>query len=219
MGQTLDAVGTDISVCAESLRVYNFGTVRNVCATQKTRCLCHVWSRDTARSSPHASSFDFSVSMTDQRVQVNRSLVGLIAAACLGAAITIAVVDTYENMWCAAFVRVGVLMSAFWLALPTRHREAAWANLSPYTVIGALMAILVVARWKSALPVVIGLGVIALVLRPPRSTSSQRVTHDSNVDEARGIRQSNTCQTSDSVRTRRGIQRCYDSSTVPKSVR
>ena len=94
------------------------------------------------------------------------TLVGLIALSCLVAAATIGVVDTWENLWCAAFVQVGLLMGAFWLALPSRHREAAWANVSPYTIVAALIAVFVVARWRSALPVVIGVGLLALVLRP-----------------------------------------------------
>jgi hypothetical protein len=104
--------------------------------------------------------------MTDHRVPVNRTLVGLIALACLGAAATIGIVDTWENLWCAAFVRVGLLMGAFWLALPSRHRQAAWANVSPYTIVAALAAVFVVARWRSALPIVIVVGILAVVLRP-----------------------------------------------------
>jgi hypothetical protein len=97
---------------------------------------------------------------------MDRTLVGLIALGCLSAAATIGVVDSWENLWCAAFVRVGLLMGAFWLALPSRRREAAWANVSPYTIVAALVAVFIVARWRSALPVVIGVGALALVLRP-----------------------------------------------------
>jgi hypothetical protein len=104
--------------------------------------------------------------MTARQVPVNRTLVGLIALGCLGAALMIGLVDTWQNMWCAAFVRVGLLMGAFWLALPSRNREAAWANLSPYTILAALVAVVVVARWRSALPIVIVVGILALLLRP-----------------------------------------------------
>jgi hypothetical protein len=104
--------------------------------------------------------------MADQRVPVKRHLVGVIAFGCLGSALAIGLFDTWENMWCAAFVRVGVLMGAFWLALPSKHREAAWANVSPYTIIAALVAVFVVARWRAALPIVIGVALVALVLRP-----------------------------------------------------
>ena len=98
---------------------------------------------------------------------VSRPLVGGIALACLVAAAGIALLDTWESMWCAAFVRVGLLMGAFWLALPNRHREAAWANLSPYTAGGAVLAIFAVARgWRVAAPVIIAIVVIGLMLRP-----------------------------------------------------
>jgi hypothetical protein len=111
--------------------------------------------------------------MTDQRVPVSRLLVGVIALACLGAALAIGIVDKWENLWCAAFVRVGLLMSAFWLALPSKHRDAAWANLSPYTFWGVLIAIFVVARWKSALPIVIAVLAISVVLRPRKRQGRQ----------------------------------------------
>lgn len=104
--------------------------------------------------------------MTEQRVTVSRPLVGVITLGCLAAAFGVALVDSWENLWCGAFARVGLLMGAFWIALPSRHREAAWANLSPYTVGGALVAIFVVARWRAALPIVIAVVVIGLMLRP-----------------------------------------------------
>lgn len=104
--------------------------------------------------------------MADRQVAVNRTLVGLIALGCLGAAVAIGALDTWENMWCAAFVRVGLLMGAFWLALPSRNREAAWANVSPYTIVAALLAVFIVARWRTALPIVIVVVILALILRP-----------------------------------------------------
>lgn len=104
--------------------------------------------------------------MTDQTVPVNRLLVGLIALGCLVGAVTIGLLDNWQNVWCAAFMRVGLLMAALWLALPSKDREAAWANLSPYTVGGVLVAVFVVARWKAAIPIVLVIGVIALLLRP-----------------------------------------------------
>ena len=105
--------------------------------------------------------------MADQQITVSRPLVGVIALTCFVSAAAIALFDSWQdNMWCAAFVRVGLLMGAFWLALPSRSREAAWANVSPYTIVGALVAVFVVARWRSALPIVIAVVVIGLMLRP-----------------------------------------------------
>ncbi|MFG0333422.1 MAG: hypothetical protein ACF8TS_08685, partial [Maioricimonas sp. JB049] len=69
--------------------------------------------------------------MSSQQVAVNRTLVGIIAVVCLLAGAVIFVMDSYHNVWCGAFVRTGLLMGAFWLALPAGDREAAWANVSP----------------------------------------------------------------------------------------
>lgn len=104
--------------------------------------------------------------MSNQQITVSRPLVGAIALVCFVAAGAIGVWDAWESLWCAAFVRVGLLMGAFWLALPSAHREAAWANVAPSTIIGALLAVFVVARWRAALPIVIGVGVIAFLVKP-----------------------------------------------------
>jgi hypothetical protein len=114
------------------------------------------------------------VEMPKAQVPISRPLVGSIALACLVAAAAIAVFDSYENMWCAAFIRVGLLTGAFWLALPSRTREAAWANLSPYTVLTALVAIFVVARWRAALPIVIFVVIAGMLLRPRERRGSPR---------------------------------------------
>ena len=66
------------------------------------------------------------------RPQLNRLVVGLIAAGCLLAGAIVALVDSIENVWCAGFIRVGLVMGAFYLALPGQGRDAAWSNVSPY---------------------------------------------------------------------------------------
>jgi len=65
------------------------------------------------------------------------------------------------------FVRVALLMSAFWLALPSGQREAAWANVSPTTFVGLLVAVVLLPRFPRA---VLGMAVVLVpiwvVLRP-----------------------------------------------------
>jgi hypothetical protein len=118
--------------------------------------------------------------MPDQTVPVNRTLVGVIAAACLGIGLVIMLVDSPENMWCAAFIRIGLLCGAFWLALPAKGREAAWANLSPRVLLGVLLAgLVIVSRPRLFLILVIPLAVLGLLLRPrgharPRSFSKTK---------------------------------------------
>ena len=109
--------------------------------------------------------------MSDEKITINRTMVGLLALVCLGTSLTIWLVSPTEQFWLAAFMRVGLLMLAFWLALPTRSREAAWANVSPKILIGMALAIVVVVirpnAVKVAVPILIVLAIVSFVLRPP----------------------------------------------------
>ncbi len=61
-------------------------------------------------------------------VPVNRTLVGLISLVCLLSSAGLFLVhggDEAWEMWYAGFLRVGLLMGAFWQALPTKSRDAA----------------------------------------------------------------------------------------------
>ena len=113
--------------------------------------------------------------MPEKSVTVNRTLVGVIAVVCLCAGVVIMLVDSYQNMWCAAFVRVGLVMGALWIALPSRGREAAWANVSPYTLLAVLFGALVfVRRPLFFLPLLVAFTMIGLFVRPrggPRTRS------------------------------------------------
>ncbi|MBX3436044.1 MAG: hypothetical protein KF861_01030 [Planctomycetaceae bacterium] len=105
--------------------------------------------------------------MSEQSVPVNRTLLGMISAACLVAGLVIMVVDSYANMWSAAFLRVGLVTGAFWIALPSRGREAAWTNVSPQTLLIVLLAgLLFVSRPRIFLILLIPLCIIGFLLRP-----------------------------------------------------
>lgn len=106
--------------------------------------------------------------MTATRVPVNRTLVGVLALACLGSAAVIAMVDTWENGASAACLRVGLVLGAFWLALPTKSREAAWANLSPWTLVGCVGLALILYRWPLVFMGLIAMIVSASVLMKPK---------------------------------------------------
>jgi hypothetical protein len=105
--------------------------------------------------------------MAAQKVTVNRTLAGVLAIALLIGGGLIWVFDSWENPLCGAMVRVGLLTGAFWLALPTKDREAAWAHVSPW-VAGSVGVALVLVVWRPRvflLPAVI-LGGLVLLLRP-----------------------------------------------------
>jgi hypothetical protein len=110
--------------------------------------------------------------MADEKIAINRTLVGIIALACLGIYAYLywfAPQDLFaqQDIITAAFMRVGLLMTAFWLALPSKHREAAWANLPPWVFVAvALTIVLFATRPRIAIPLVLFFGVVGFVLRP-----------------------------------------------------
>lgn len=119
------------------------------------------------------------VSDGEKKPAVNRNLVGVLTLLCLGAAVGLWIYAPEESsrfeLLQAAFVRVGCLLAAFWIALPGGGRAAAWENLSPGALIGILLAIVGVAvRPKVAVPILIVLVVIGFVLRPRKKPRGRR---------------------------------------------
>lgn len=112
--------------------------------------------------------------MSNGKVTVNRPLVGIIALACVGTSVGLyfAGSQTEESSVAVegagpAFFRVGLLMAALWLALPPKGQDAAWATVTPGTMIGLVLAIFAVVRMRwMAIPLVIGAALIAVMLRP-----------------------------------------------------
>lgn len=114
--------------------------------------------------------------MTTQQYPVNRVLVGGIALACLAAAAGLWVFappTANINMWKFGFARIGIVMCAFWLALPSRNRQAAWANLSGGGLAVAALFLLVLTRvpLRVVLPLAIVTVIVSIVIRPKQRPS------------------------------------------------
>jgi hypothetical protein len=101
------------------------------------------------------------------RRPVNPMLVGLLALGCLLGGVGMLALHSLESEVGASLLRTGVLLGAVWLALPTRRREAAWAHLSPWTLVGLVGLCLLAGRHKYVfLGGVALMAVIAIFLRP-----------------------------------------------------
>lgn len=99
------------------------------------------------------------------RPQVNRLLVGFIAISCLAAGVALAVFGLMESIWCGSFVRVGALMAAFYYAAPSKGRAAAWANISPWWIVGtAGMLLFIVRRPRVLIPLGIAIFTLAVIV-------------------------------------------------------
>ncbi len=112
---------------------------------------------------------------SNDKVTINRTLVGVLALICLISAAAIWLsrrdagdTDTNARMWQAAFTRVGLVMAAFWIALPSKGREAAWANISKQSLVVILLGLVALTRLKLqiVLPAVVVLLILGSILRP-----------------------------------------------------
>lgn len=109
--------------------------------------------------------------MATEKIEINRPLVGILTICCFLGAAAVSVLRPQEDLWIAGFIRVGLLMGALWLALPTRSRPAAWANVSPATFVGLIVAILLLPRYpRLILPAMAILLVLHVVLKPRKRT-------------------------------------------------
>ena len=104
--------------------------------------------------------------MSDQDLVRKRTPVGVIAVGCLVGYGILFFWPEHEGVQ-AAFLRVGLLMAAFWLAMPSKSRPAAWKPLQsqwtlPVMVIGAVL----LPRLKYMLPLIAFFAVVAWFARP-----------------------------------------------------
>jgi len=105
--------------------------------------------------------------MSQQNVAVNRTLAGVLAIGCGLAGAALCVLRGTDDQFAAGFIRASLLLGALWCAMPGKNREAAWANVSPYVLIGAVLAVVLVFRHlRVLLPIALVLAAIGYFLRP-----------------------------------------------------
>jgi drug/metabolite transporter (DMT)-like permease len=104
---------------------------------------------------------------------VNRPLVGSLALGLLGFALVLSIWPGMISgpagaTLCGVAARVGIVMAALWLALPSRGRPAAWANLSTTSLASAAMAVMAIFRvpFRIMIPLSATVMVLGFVLRP-----------------------------------------------------
>jgi hypothetical protein len=106
--------------------------------------------------------------MSAGRVHVSRTRVGLISLGLFAVALVVWIGWPEQQMALGACVRVGVLMAAIWLAMPSGDRPAAWATVSKTTVAGFLVLLVGVVRPRYLLalsPLLVLIGVLSYLGR------------------------------------------------------
>lgn len=111
--------------------------------------------------------------MQESGTTVSRPLVGFLIIALFGVAFSLSL---WPNLFpgaagaalAGATARVGIVMVALWLALPTRNRPAAWAKVSSAWTVPVVLATLALFRvpFRLLIPLAGLLLVTGLVLRP-----------------------------------------------------
>lgn len=111
--------------------------------------------------------------MTQHNAAVNRTLAGLLALGCGLAGVALCSLRGIDDPFGAGFIRAGLVLGALWCAMPTRTREAAWARVSPYAVIGIAIAIVLFVRHlRVLLPLALVIAVVSFLLRPRKGRST-----------------------------------------------
>lgn len=95
-----------------------------------------------------------------------RTLVGILSLGCLIGGGWLYFSADNEGLQ-GALLRVGMLLAAFWLAMPTRDRPAAWRVLSSnWALVGAIASGILMPRFRGMFPVFAVLVAVALFVRP-----------------------------------------------------
>jgi len=122
--------------------------------------------------------------MTTTEIPINRTLVGWLASGCLACGGLLVLLSQHDasQMWSGAFIRVGVVLAALWMALPTRTREAAWARVPLWKVVSIGLGLLLIVRSRIPLQLLIPAGFIMgglwILLRPrTKDRARPRASH------------------------------------------
>ena len=108
--------------------------------------------------------------LVDQKVTINRSLVGWLALAFLTGFVITFFTESKDSvdLWQGICSRVGVTLGALWLALPKDGSLGKWAEVSLLKLaVIVVMFIAVVRAPRKYLPILLAIGAVARFLRPP----------------------------------------------------
>jgi len=117
--------------------------------------------------------------MNQQPVTINRTLVGVIGLVLLIAAAILGWMgpEGGRDMWAGACLKVGLVMSAFWLALPSLTRSDVLGRMTWGALIASIAIALVIGRVKVPLnivvPVALAFFFLIRVLGPRRTPPRQ----------------------------------------------
>ena len=108
--------------------------------------------------------------MDGSPLAVRKLIVGLISLGCLvtAAALWIFAEDPEKNPATAVTMRLGIMLGALWLALPSRGDSVAWGKALP-AILAVIMVLAMIRNWRIlvyAIPLAIVVAILAAFIRP-----------------------------------------------------
>ena len=106
----------------------------------------------------------------DQKVTINRSLVGWLSLAFLAGFVVTLFTGTNDkaDVWQGICSRVGVVLGALWLALPKDGTLGKWAEVSVLKLVVIVAIFIAVVRApRKYLPILLAIAAAGRFLRPP----------------------------------------------------
>ena len=106
--------------------------------------------------------------VNEEELRGKRVYVGLLSIGCLVGAVVTMILRPDDTGLLGALVRVGLLLGAFWLAMPTATRPAAWKRLpsSNWAIFGMIISAVLIPRLKYMFPVMAIFAAVAWFARP-----------------------------------------------------
>ena len=102
----------------------------------------------------------------DQKTVISRTRVGVLAIVCLASAAGTFFFARTNEALLSAFLRVGLVLAALWLALPPQGQSIAWEKITPF-IVGAVVLVVVTKKaFVFVLPVAIVVAIAFALLRP-----------------------------------------------------
>jgi hypothetical protein len=119
--------------------------------------------------------------MPHSKTTVSRRLVGFLAIGLFGIAFVLSLWPNLIPGAAGAMVggvaaRGGIVLAAFWLALPTSNRLAAWANVSIASVLPLLLVAMALFRipFRILIPLAGFVFLVGVILRPKPARRPER---------------------------------------------
>jgi len=113
-------------------------------------------------------SIDQNARMNESPLAVRKLIVGILSLGCLvtAAGVFLFSVEGFSNPVTAVAMRLGLILGAFWLALPSTGESIAWAKAVPIAVVVAVACVRGGRYLLYAIPIAIVVGIAAAFIRP-----------------------------------------------------